>query len=118
MSMAAHDFLTREVERVASDYSLAGEGKSDRVLDPGVALVRADPVNGLILRLAFAPAGVEPRLDAVITPVLRHHWQAPRIAGTLKRGVIHGYPPQAAPRRCHHVHPAVDPDARARAGGW
>ena len=72
--MASKDGLTptvpaEELELIIYAYSEAWEGKNERTLNLGEALVRAQPTHGMVMRLVFEPERVEGRLDGVIAQV-------------------------------------------------
>lgn len=59
----------REIERIIYSYSEAWEGKDERVLDFGAALVRAQPWTGTVMRFSLDQIGVDKQLDALIERV-------------------------------------------------
>lgn len=58
-----------ELERIIYGYSEAWEGKLERAIELGDALVRAQPTHGTVMRVNLAPVRVDERLDALIAQV-------------------------------------------------
>ena len=58
-----------ELDRIICDYSQGWEGRLERVVDLGDALLRVQPTYGEVMRLKLAATDVEARLDSLIGQV-------------------------------------------------